>query len=87
MQRALCQQVLHDGVVVLRPFASTDAERLVDIFADPDVRRHNDVPESEPAEVLRWLARARERAARGEGAEWAIACAATGALAGAAACG
>ena len=68
--------------MVLRPFASTDAERLLDIFADPDVRRHNDVPESEPAEVRRWLVRARERAARGEGAEWAVVCAASGALVG-----
>ena len=82
MRRALCQEVLDDGVVVLRPFASTDAERLLDIFADPDVGRHNDVPESEPAAVRRWLAHARERAARGEGAEWAVICAASGVLVG-----
>ena len=82
MPGALCQEVLDDGVVVLRPFASGDAERLLGIFADAEVRRYNDVPASEPGEVLRWLARARERPARGEGAEWAVVCAASGVLVG-----
>jgi ribosomal-protein-alanine N-acetyltransferase len=73
---------LSDGVVQLRPFAERDATSLVEIWRDPEIRIRNTVPE--PAEVAAraWIERSLSRARTGEGWEWAIVDAETGALAG-----
>ncbi len=82
MRSQLCQRALSDRMVVLRPFVSQDAGRLLEIFLDPEVRRHKDVPDAEADAVLRWIRHARGRPARREGAEWAVVCAASGVLVG-----
>lgn len=82
MRSQLCQRALSDRVVVLRPFVPQNAGRLGEIFSDPEVRRHNDVPATEADAVLRWIRHARGRTARREGAGWAVVCAASGVLVG-----
>lgn len=47
--------VLSDGVVILRPFAATDATALVEIWQEPTIRARNTVPEPSAAAASLWI--------------------------------
>lgn len=75
--------VLSDGVIVLRPFVSEDADTLVAIWQDPEIQQRNTLPAALTADAARaWVADKLRLARDGLAWEWAITDAATGALAG-----
>jgi len=74
--------VLADGVVLIRPFAATDAAALADIWTDPTIRARNTVPEPSEDAALEWIAGHATTAASGQAWEWALVDAETDRLAG-----
>jgi RimJ/RimL family protein N-acetyltransferase len=74
--------VLSDGVIRLRPFVEDDADALLYIWSDPDIRKRNTLPELSPAAARSWVAARAALAADGLAWEWAITDFATGELAG-----
>jgi RimJ/RimL family protein N-acetyltransferase len=74
--------VLSDGVVVIRPFAETDAAALVEIWRDPAIRRRNTVPEPTVDAAVAWIATRVGDPAPRDVWEWALVDGATQALAG-----
>ena len=70
---------LTDGVVLLRPFAVTDAPALAQIGRDPGIRSRNTVPEPTEASAVAWVG---DLATRTGSWEWAVVDVASGALAG-----
>ena len=74
--------VLSDGVVVIRPFAATDADALVEIWRDPAIRRRNTVPEPTVEAAAAWIATRVGDPAPSDVWEWALVDGATQSLAG-----
>jgi RimJ/RimL family protein N-acetyltransferase len=74
--------VLSDGIVVMRPFAATDADALVEIWRDPAIRLRNTVPEPTAEAAAAWIATRADGTASGDVWEWALVDSATNALAG-----
>ena len=74
--------VLSDGVVVIRPFAATDADALLEIWRDPAIRRRNTVPEPTVDAAVAWIATRVGDPAPRDVWEWALVDGATQALAG-----
>jgi RimJ/RimL family protein N-acetyltransferase len=79
---ALDLPVLSDGVVQLRPFDERDVPALAAIWADPEIRARNTVPEPSEDAAREWVARSAARAAAREAWEWAIVDEGSGDLAG-----
>ena len=74
--------VLSDGVVRLRPFVPADADALLSIWRDPEIRKRNTVPDLSSEAALAWVADRAALATAGRAWEWAITDAATSQLAG-----
>jgi RimJ/RimL family protein N-acetyltransferase len=74
--------VLSDGIVVMRPFAATDADALVEIWRDPSIRLRNTVPEPTAEAAATWIATRADGTASDDVWEWALVDSATNALAG-----
>jgi ribosomal-protein-alanine N-acetyltransferase len=74
--------VLADGVIRLRRFVEDDADALLCIWSDPDIRKRNTLPELSAAAARAWVAARAALAADGLAWEWAITDTATGELAG-----
>src|SRR6266567_2953688 len=74
--------VLSDGVVRIRPFATTDAAALVEIWTDPTIRSRNTVAEPSEDAASQWIAGHAATVASGEAWEWALVDVASNALAG-----
>jgi len=74
--------VLSDGTVRLRPFVPADADALLSIWSDPEIRKRNTVHDLSSDAARAWVADRAALAAAGLAWEWAITDAATGQLVG-----